>query len=340
MLKNPVLNYYFSFMDISFFKKLHDEGIIDTPEMTNIELQVRMPESVYWDLRTLLYLGIVLFTSAIGIIIYKNIDSIGHAAMLISIAALDGLCFYYCIKNGNGYSNNKVESPGIWYDYILLLASLLLLIFIGYLQFQYTFFGSSWGLALFIPMIILFIVAYYFDHLGVLSMAITNLAAWAGISITPARILRENNFNNSQTIYAGLATGIVLVAVSFVSTRKKIKPHFAFSYKNFGTHVLFISLIALMVYFDNIYLLSFFLLAIISFLFFKNAIKKNSFYFLVITLLYAYIGLSYAVTESLFKFSSDVGAFYLIIIYFIASGIALIKLFIHYNKILKHNASL
>ena len=260
-------------MDISFFNMLHDDNIIDTQELTNIELQVRKPESVYWDLRTLPYLGIVLFTSAIGIIIYKNIDTIGHTAMLIIIAALDALCFYYCIRNAKGYSNNKVESPGIWYDYILLLASLLLLIFIGYLQFQYTFFGSSWGLALFIPMVILFITAYYFDHLGILSIAITNLAAWAGISITPARILKENDFSNSQTIYAGLATGVVLVAVSFVSTRKKIKPHFAFSYKNFGEHILFISLIALMAYFNNIYLLSFLLLAIMSFLFFKVAIK-------------------------------------------------------------------
>jgi hypothetical protein len=70
----------------------------------------------------------------------------------------------------------------IWPDYILLLGCLLLLILIAYLQFQYNVFGNRYGLATFIPMVLLFISAYYFDHIGVLTMAITNLAAWAGIT--------------------------------------------------------------------------------------------------------------------------------------------------------------
>ena len=296
-------------MDISLFTKLHYEELISDQEFNSIMLQKNKPVSVHWDLRTLLYLGIVLVTTAVGILIYKNIDSI-------------------------------TESPGIWFDYVLLLGCLLLLTFTGYIQYEYNVFGNQWGLALFIPMVFLFIAAYYFDHLGVLSLAIINLAAWAGISVTPLKILRENDFNNTHVMYAGLVTGAVLVAVSLMSQYKNIKAHFAFTYKNFGTHILFISLLALMFYFEKIYLVWFVFLIAVSFLFFKNALKEGSFYFLVITLLYAYIGLSYVVIELLLISGLDMGPVYLGIIYFIVSGIGLIRIFIRYNKIVKKNERL
>ena len=327
-------------MDISLFTRLHHEELINAHEFNNIELQKDKPVSVYWDLRALLYLGIVLFTTAVGILIFKNIDTIGHEAMLIIIAAVCVICIGYCIKNSKRYSNKKIESPNIWFDYVLLLGCLLLLIFIGYIQYEYNVFGNRWGLAVFIPMVILFIASYYFDHLGVLSLAITNLAAWAGISVTPLKILKENDFNNPHIIYAGLVVGAMLVAVSFMSQYKNIKAHFAFTYKNFGTHILFISLLSLMFYFENIYLVWFIVLAAVSYLFFKNAVKEHSFYFLVITLLYAYIGLSYVVIEMLLMTGLEMGPVYLGFIYFIVSGIGLIRLFIRYNKILKQNAGL
>src|SRR5450432_1260805 len=116
-------------MDIPLFVKLLHEELINEKEFNNIALQKDKPVSVHWDLRTLLYLGIVLFTTAVGILIYKNIDTIGHQAMLITIGSVCIICFGYCIKNSKGYSNKKVESPNIWFDYTLLLGCLLLLTF-------------------------------------------------------------------------------------------------------------------------------------------------------------------------------------------------------------------
>jgi hypothetical protein len=327
-------------MDIPLFTKLRHEELINEQEFNNIVLLKDKPVSVHWDLRTLLYLGIVLLTTAVGILVYKNIDNIGHGVMLTIIPAVCATCFVYCIKNSKRYSNNRIESPNIWFDYVLLLGCLLLLTFTGYIQYEYNVFGDRWGLALFIPMVFLFVAAYYFDHLGVLSLAITNLAAWAGISVTPLKILKENDFNDIHIIYAGLLTGAILVAASFLSKHKNIKAHFAFTYKNFGTHILFISLLALMFYFESIYLVFFIVLAGVSFLFLRNAVKDNSFYFLVITLLYAYTGLSYVVIELLITREFDMGPIYLAIIYFIVSGIGLIRLFIHYNKIFKKNEGL
>ena len=327
-------------MDIRIFKKLLIEHFITEDEFEKIQLLEQEPVSVLWDLRTLLYVGIVLLITSLGILVYKNIDTIGHDVIFIAIALLCAGCFWYSFKNANGYSNKKNTSSNTWFDYILLMCCLLPLTFVGYLQFEYEIFGDRWGLATFIPMVLLFIAAYYFDHPGVLSLAIVNLAAWVGINVTPLQVFKENDFENAGLIYSGIVLGTLLVAVSFASVYKNIKAHFYFTYKNFGCHILLISLLAAMLYFENYYLFWFLFLSVACFLFFKNALKENSFYFLVIAILYAYIGLSYVVIQLLFSEHSGDISIYSAIIYFILSGIGLIWLFIHYNKILKTNAGI
>jgi len=325
-------------MNLALFQKLLQQNFISQDEFDAIRKQQKKSISIHWDLRILLYAGILLVTTALGILVYKNIDTIGHSVIITTIGILCATCFIYCFKKATGYSSAKKESPGILYDYILLTGCLLLLTFIGYLQYQYNAFGNRWGLAVFIPMIILFCAAYYFDHLGVLSIAITNLAAWLGITVTPAEILKENDFNDARLIYTGIVLGAGLIIFSLVTKRSKIKEHFAFTYKNFGAHILFISLLAALFYYDNLYLLWFVALMAVSFLSFKNAERENSFYFLVITVLYAYIGLCYVVMKLLFITGGGMTGIYLGTIYFIGSGIALIRFLMHYNKKLKYDA--
>ena len=320
------------------FEKLLREELITQAEFEKVVLQEREPVSVHWDLRTLLYLGIVLLTTALGILVYENIDTIGHDVIIVSIGIVCAGCFWYCFKNAQKYSREKITSVNIWFDYILLLGCLLLLTFIGYLQFEYNVFGSRWGLATFIPMVCLFMAAYYFDHLGVLSIAIVNLAAWAGVTVTPLQVLRSNDFGSSGLIYSGMVLGAFLVSVAFASVYYHIKAHFHFTYKNFGCHILLISLLAATFNFDHIFLFWFLALLAVCYFLYKNALKERSFYFLVVSILYAYTGLSYVVVRLLFISSMEEGALYLGIFYFIFSGIGLIVLLIRLNKMLKLNA--
>jgi hypothetical protein len=82
---------------------------------------------------------------------------------------------FYVLREKEALSRlTKVEAPTPFFDYILLLGCLTFITLVGYSQVQFTIFGQRFGLAVFIPMIVLFFSAYYFDHLGVLSMAITN----------------------------------------------------------------------------------------------------------------------------------------------------------------------
>lgn len=110
----------------------------------------------------------------------------------------------------------RLHAEGLISDDAFQRAETSLLIFLGYLQFEYDVFGDHSGSATFIPMVILFITAYYFDHPGVLSLAITNLGAWAGIAITPLSILRDGNFSDGHLIFTGVLLGVVLLAAGLV----------------------------------------------------------------------------------------------------------------------------
>ena len=119
-----------------------------------------------------------------------------------------------------------------------------------------------------------------------------------------------------------------------------MKAHFSFTYKNFGAHILFIALLAGLFHFEQTYFVWFLVLACFGFFAFRHAIKKRSFYFLVITALYTWIGLSYVMIELLTSTNDEMAGIYAVFFYFIVSGIAFIRFLIYYNKILKQHANL
>jgi hypothetical protein len=291
--------------------------------------------SLHWELRTLLYLGVLLISGGLGILIYKNIDTIGHTAIICFIAAISIAGFVYCFKKAVPWATSKVEAPNPYFDYVLLMACLAMVSFTGYLQYQYHVFGERYGLATFIPMLLLFAAAYYFDHLGILSMAITALCAWAGISVTPMRILQDNDFGNTSLIVTGIVTGLALLAAAALSRFRSLKAHFSFTYTNFGMHLLFISVLAALFVFEGLFLLWFLVLVGVTFYFYTQAEKQKSFYILLVLTIYFYIGLSFTVIRLLEIIGSNEGSIYLGFMYFIGSAIGLVLFLIRMNKKLK-----
>lgn len=331
----------FNAMNISLFEKLHKEGLLSGASLDKIKMQERTKLfSVHWELRTILYLGILLLTGGLGILVYKNIDSISHQVVLIVIGLISAASFYYCVKNKLPFAVGKVKAPNAFFDYILLLGCLSFITFIAYFQYQYNLFGERYGLATFIPMLVLFFSAYYFDHLGILCLAITNLAAWIGITVTPLQVLKANDFQNANIIISAVLLGIFLIVTGVVSVEKKIKAHFEFTYTNFGMHILFIAINAAMFHFDRIYLLWFLFLLLIAFYFYQRAKKERSFYILLISTLYSYVGLTYVIINLLSNMRFDIGILAFAFLYFVASAIALVVFLVRNNKKFKANDSI
>ena len=66
---------------------------------------------------------------------------------------------------------------------------------------------------------------------------------------------------------------------------------------------------------------------------------ERSFYYILISTLYGYIGLSYAIVNLLISMPGDIGLVYLGFFYFIGSGIGLALFLIKTNKKLKAHDS-
>jgi len=324
-------------MDAEFYKTLFDDGLISEESFNKLNQPQQHPDlSVHWEVRTLLYVGVVLLTGGLGLAVYENIDTIGHTAVLTLIGLIAAGCFIYCFRTTKPFSWDKVSAPNAYFDYILLLGSISLVSFIGYWQFQYHIFGTDYGLATLIPMLALFFTGYYFDHLGILSMAIANLAVWMGVSVTPKALLLQNDFDKGTLTNTYIVLAIVLLAAAFLTDRYRLKKHFKFSYQHYGVHAGYISLLAGYFHYYDGYLAAVYMLALflLSALLYFDAMKNKSFYFLLLMTLYTYFAISCLVMRMLFLAATE-GALYLAFFYFIGSALALIFLLIHFNKKLK-----
>jgi len=325
--------------DIKIAEKLVKEGPLSEASFQKIKLAYSGRFfSVGFEVRTLLYIGILLLSTGLGVLVYKNIDSIGHLAVILFIAAISFTCLGYCYMKRKPYSNEKVVSEKMLNDYILLLGCLTFVTFTGYLQYEYAVFGNFNGIAILLPAILFFALAYLVDHLGVLSMAITCLAAFVGITITPTELLQKNDFSSRDIIFSGLALGAFLLAIAAILSSRNIKKHFKFTYFNFGTHLLFVSCLAGMFCFDSWLLFFALLIALVSFSLW-HANKDKSFYFLLFTVLYGYIGLTYLIFRILEKMPGSL-SLSIAYIYVIGSSSMIILFLISTGKKFKKNAGI
>jgi len=222
--------------------QLLSKGTISTEQHAMFSRYERSkPLSLNWELKTLLYFGVLFMSGGLGLLIYKNLETIGHLSVIVLIAILTFLCFYYAYRNHPPFSTKATPPASAFAGYVLLLGCLLFLTLEGYLQFQYQVFGTRYGMATFLPALLFVFLAYHFDHRGVLSMALTALAAWVGVSVTPVDVLNGNEFSEPALIYSALALGAGLVGVGWFLNGQEVKKHFTFTYLQFGSHLLFIA---------------------------------------------------------------------------------------------------
>jgi hypothetical protein len=293
--------------------------------------------SVHWELKIILYLGVMLLSTGLGILIYLNIDTIGHTAIVSIIGLASLACFAYAYRQRKPFTWLETISDHPFADYILLLGCLLFLTLEGYLQIQYNVFGNRYGLATLIPSILFFFIAYRFDHKGILSMAVTGLAGWLGLALTPIDFW-DQDFGSNRLIHTGIVFGAVLAALSHFIVAKNLKKHFSFTYFNFGMQLLFVCALSAMFTTDDPFKTMYFiLLAVLCFVAFWYARKEQSFYFLLLAAVYGYVGVTYLFVLLIDSMSSNIGdeIIFLSLLYFIFSCIGIILFFFKYKKILR-----
>ncbi len=319
-------------------KDLFEKGLITENQFNEIQTYKSLQIfSLNAELKLFLYLSVILFTSGIGILIYDNIDTIGHIAILSLLLIVIAVCFFYCFKHSKGFEKEetKFEHPVI--EYLVLAGNILTCIFIGYLQFQYKPFGEHYGLATLVPTIVSFFCAYYFDNKSVLTIAITGLAAYVGLSVTPQTLLGNNDFYASQSLsYSAVILGVLLILWTIYSRKISLKTHFGLIFLTFALHIISIAAISNLLNYDIFIGMIFaVVLGASTYYFYKASYDYKAMSLYVFMIIYAYVGgniLVFRIFENI-DFSE---LFTLIIlglpIYFVGSIILFIKLIKNFHK--------
>lgn len=315
-------------------QKLLDKGFISEDQFIAIQAYRSLGIfSLHNELLFLLYLAVLFFTGGMGILIYKNIDTIGHTIILAILLIIIGVCFYFCFKNSPGFSKEEVLFESHVYDYLVLLATILSCIFTGYLQFQYKIFGAGFSFAALVSAAVAFFSAYYFDNKSALSIAITALAAFIGITLTPQALLENSIFENESLSYYGIGLGILLIGWTEYSEKNNLKKHFGIVFMTFAQHLIGICSIRGM--FQDYWPVFVIIMAGSGYYFYRKSYERHAISLFVFTLIYGYIGFNIVLFKLLYLIQAyDFFALLSVIspLYFIGSIFLFIRLIKQFNK--------
>ena len=189
--------------------------------------------SVRFEIRVLLYVGVFLLTSGVGLLVVKHHRTIGPWAIAGSIGLAAAACLFWVVRKAPPFSWDEVQSPSVAFDYVLLLGLLLVGSDLAYVEAQFTLLGPSWTHHLLVVGAVYLLAAYRWDSRTVLGLALTTLAAWRGVSVSivsgalGAGVAGELRSN-------ALALGALYVAAAALSVRLERKPHFEEVFGNAG----------------------------------------------------------------------------------------------------------
>jgi hypothetical protein len=312
--------------------ELEQKRLIDPDQRQRVaDFERQKPVSLFVYLRTLLYVSLSAFMAGAGVLIYQHIDTLGHTVLMALLALLTTVCFGYVFKKAEPFSPEKVVHTAPFVEVVLLLGCLLFLALEGYAQYQYALFGSRYGLAVFLPALLFLFLAYRFDHQGVLSLGLTALASWVGLTATPNQLLDKNDFSDPAVIQTAIIFGLVVVGISWLLEKRGLKKHFTYTYLLAVGTLYLVACLGGMFTLDAWQAVFGLLLGIGCWHFFQNAREESSLLFLLISVVFGYIGFTYLLFNNL---PVEIGVF-LGSLYFMLSAGGVIWFFLNFKKLLR-----
>jgi hypothetical protein len=264
--------------------------------------------SVFIELNTLLYVGVLSFVAGVGWSVATYSARLGDVAILLSLACVFGWSLYYCFARALSYSHGQVDQPGIAFDYVLYLGCLIFSIELGYLEARVHPFQLEWHYSLLVASVAFFALAYRFDNRLVLSLALSSLGAWCGVRASDFGLY----LGGSLRAYV-LSFGALVAVGGTLLHSAGIKKHFLEAYLHIAANVLFFALLSGVGIGAREWL--FYLLALLglSALSIVEGVRFRRFVFVVYGVVFGYAGISIRVLREM---SSSTAA----LAYFVVSG--------------------
>jgi hypothetical protein len=182
--------------------------------------------SVRFEIRALLYAGVLLLTSGVGVLVAERRQEIGPLAIATAIALASAACLLWVARRGARFSWGEVPSSNVAFDYVLLLGLLLFASDLAYVEAQFTVLGPRWTCHLLIVGVVYLLVAYRWDSRTALGLSLATLAAWRGL--VPAA------FAPGDLRASAIVLGTLYVGAAALSRRCARKAHFEEIFGNAG----------------------------------------------------------------------------------------------------------
>lgn len=189
--------------------------------------------SVRFEIRALLYVGVLLLTSGVGLLVAQHHQEIGPPAIAAGISLAAAACLLWVARRAAPFSWAEVSSPSVAFDYVLLLGLLLLASALAYVEVQFTVLGPRWAYHLLIVGVVYLLAAYRWDSRTALGLALATLAAWRGLSISLVSAVTLGPGVAGDLRASAIALGALYVGAA-LSVRLGRKAHFEEVFANAG----------------------------------------------------------------------------------------------------------
>jgi hypothetical protein len=197
------------------------------------------PFSLFLELNILLYAGVLAFVAGLGWTVTTWSQQLGDDLVLTILSTILAACFWYCFFRSPAWSLAETNAPTAIFDYVLYLGSLVWCVELAYLENRFHVLSGQWDLYLLATAGFFFFLAYRFDNRFVLSLALSSLGGWFGVTISHWPSHQDAAYRQYAILYS------LLVGVGGVLLQRRgLKPHFLGTYLNIVANVLFWALLS------------------------------------------------------------------------------------------------
>ena len=287
-------------------------GVISPEQHTLLTALARgEPVSVFLELNILLYAGILAFVGGLGWTVSTWSQQLGDVLVLAVLSTMLAACFWYCFSRAPAWSPAETPSPSLIFDYVLYLGGLLWSLELAYIETRFHLLSGQWDLYLLGSAGLFFFLAYRFDNRFVLSLALSTLAGWFGLTISNWPAHQDETYRRYAILYS-----LIVGAAAALLQRCGLKSHFFGTYLNIATNVLFLALLSGVFQHEG-YGMWFLLLLAACGASLAWGILRREFSFVAYAAVYGYVGLSSIFLRGMNDSTAILG-------YFVTTGIGML----------------
>jgi hypothetical protein len=293
-----------------------EQGAISTEQQAHLaSLSRGEPVSLSLELNLLLYAGVLAFVAGLGWTISTWSKQLGDVLVLTILSIILTASFWYCFSRAPAWSAAETAAPTPIFDYVLYLGSLVWCVELAYLENRFHVLSGQWDLYLLATALLFFFLAYRFDNRFVLSLALSSLAGWFGLTISHWPSHQDAAYRQYALLYC-----LLIGVAGAILQRLQLKPHFFATYLNVAANVLFWALLS-GVFAAEDHGIWFAGLLIACGASLAWGLKRRQFAFVAYAAVYGYIGVSWMLLHN----ASDST---LILTYFVFTAIAMVVMLV------------